>query len=243
MERRGPKRWLLAVAVVVVAVLGVAAPADAHAELVDTDPDQGAVLDRMPEVVTLTFNEHVRAVPDGVRVYDARGGELDSSATTRDDDLLVVIGEDDVEGTIVVAWRVVSLDGHPIVGTLSFSVGAPSADPVVPPGAASAPRAVSVALSLVRWPSYVGLLLAVGLIWFLVLVVPAQLDASAGVRRRLRRTACTAAWVSVGAWLLSLPLDAMYLRGTGSQPWRRVRPGSLCQSERSPASWWSPRPS
>ena len=45
-------------------VLGASAPAAAHAELIDTDPDEGAVVETAPETVTLTFTEPVRcAVP------------------------------------------------------------------------------------------------------------------------------------------------------------------------------------
>ncbi len=50
-----------------------------------------------------------------------------------------------------------------------------------------APRSVSVALSVSRWPAYTGLLLAVGLVWFLAFLLPPQLDGRAGVLRRMRR--------------------------------------------------------
>jgi copper transport protein len=205
---------LAALGLVLGLVLGTAAPAAAHAELVDTDPDQGAVLDHVPEEVALTFNEVVRQVPDGVRVYDAEGHELASTARTRDEDLLVTIKDEVAAGTLVVAWRVVSTDGHPISGSLTFSIGAPSAQTSTPP-AVSAPRAVSVALSLSRWPAYVGLLLAVGLVWFVGLVVPPEIDRGTAVFRRLRTIARWAAVVSVSAWVVGLLVEAVYLRGSG----------------------------
>jgi copper transport protein len=207
-------RWTTCAALVLLAVLGVGAPASAHAELIGSDPTQGAVLERLPDVVTLTFNEHVRQVPDGVHVFDADGEEVAVSASTRDADLLVTIEGEVAPGTIVVAWRVVSEDGHPIAGSLTFSVGAPTG---VPPGldTGGAPGSVSLALSLSRWAAYTGLLLAVGLVWFLGFLLPPQLDVRAGVVGRLRRVARRAAVVSAVAWAAGLPLDALYVRGTG----------------------------
>jgi len=211
---RWPAWGALALLVVLGSLLGPAAPADAHAELVATDPAQGAVLDRLPDVVRLTFSEPVQQVPDGVRVFDAEGEELANTSTTRDVDLLVTIEDDVSAGTVVVAWRVVSEDGHPIGGSLMFSVGPPTAGGTVV-GTDGAPRSVSVALSLSRWPAYVGLLLAAGLVWFLAFLLPAQLDPRGGVVARLRRTARWAAAVAAAAWAAGLLLDALYVRGTG----------------------------
>ena len=52
---------------------GAAAPASAHAELVETDPAEGAVVETAPETVTLTFNEAVRLTSQEIAVYDAQG--------------------------------------------------------------------------------------------------------------------------------------------------------------------------
>jgi copper transport protein len=207
--------WAACVLLLVLAsVVGSAAPAAAHAELVGTDPAQGAVLERMPDVVRLTFNEHVRQVADGIHVFAPDGGELASTATTRDEDLLVTIEDEVAAGTVTVAWRVVSEDGHPVAGSLTFSIGAPSTgSPTF--GTVGAPRSVSVALSLSRWPAYTGLLLAVGLVWFLAFLLPPQLDERAGVLGRMRRVARLAAAVSAAAWLVGMLLDALYVRGTG----------------------------
>jgi copper transport protein len=211
-----PRRWGLSLVAAVVAavVLGSASPAAAHAELIDTDPAQGAVLPSMPDVVRFTFNEHVTSVPDGVQVFDAQGDSISSSAMTRDDDLLVTIDEKITHGTVLVAWRVVSADGHPIGGTLSFSIGAPS--PVVEtPASAGSSDDVPIALSLSRWPAYAGLLLAVGLVWFLTLLLPQGLDPIERVWLRLRTTARVSGAIAAVAWLVGLPLTALYVRGTG----------------------------
>jgi copper transport protein len=214
LTTRTARAALVLVALLVSVLLASAAPAAAHAELVDTDPAQGAVLERMPDVVTLTFSETVLQVPGGVVVTDAAGNELASSVEASGDDLLVRI-EDRLEaGTVVVAFRVVSDDGHPVAGNLVFSVGTPSPK-TAPPATGSSPRSLTMALSLSRWPAYAGLLVAVGLVWFLALVVPPEIDAGAGVRERLRTAARSAAVVSVFAWLTGLLLDGAYLSGRG----------------------------
>ena len=201
-------------AVVAFLVLACAPPASAHAELIDTDPDEGAVLEAAPDVVRLTFNEPVRGVPEGVQVFDAEGEPIASSSRTSDTDLLVTLDEDVTDGTVAVAWRVVSVDGHPIAGTLSFSVGAPS-DSVAAPVVDAPEDGVPVALSLSRWPAYAGLLLAVGLVWFATMLLPSGLDKLDRAWRRIVRAARLAAGISATAWLVGVPLTAVYLRGTG----------------------------
>ena len=110
-----------------VLALGTAAPASAHATLISTDPAQGAVLDAAPERIVFTFDESVVGVPDGVQVFDAQGAPVTSSAAVSGPELSVRLTEPVGDGTLVVAWRVVSEDGHPISGSLSFAIGAPSA--------------------------------------------------------------------------------------------------------------------
>ena len=74
---------------------------------------------------------------------------------------------------------------------------------------------VPVALSLSRWPAYAGLLLAVGLVWFATILLPSGLDKLDRAWRRLLRVARLAAGVSATAWVVGVPLTALYLRGTG----------------------------
>ena len=132
-------------------VLASAAPAAAHATLIATDPAEGAVLATAPEQVTFTFNESVIGVPAGITVFDATGEEVASSATVRDAQLVVSLEDEVDEGTLVVVWRLVSADGHPIGGSLSFSVGAPSDVVDVPTADADAGTDAPFLLGVVRW--------------------------------------------------------------------------------------------
>jgi copper transport protein len=198
-----------AAALVSLLVLGTAAPASAHAQLISTTPQEGEVLDVPPEEILLTFNEPVLSVPDGVTVFDAAGDGVASSAATRDSDLVVTLDDEVEDGTLVVAWRVVSADGHPIAGSLTFSIGAPSETVVASPTAVE--PGVPVVLSITRAAAYVGLLLAVGLLWFGLLVPGAARE---GAVRRTRLTSLGAAVAAVG-WMVGLPLTGAYQRGVG----------------------------
>ena len=70
------------------------------------------------------------------------------------------------DGTHVLVWRVVSEDGHPVGGSLVFSLGAPSAGGQ-PEADAPADRAVQAALWLGKVVLYVGLFFGVGGAFFL----------------------------------------------------------------------------
>ena len=78
---------LVALAIVLVGV----SPASAHAELVSTDPEEGAVLETAPSKVTLTFNEPVRLTSQEVAVYDAEGDPVDASAAANGPDVTVTL--------------------------------------------------------------------------------------------------------------------------------------------------------
>jgi copper transport protein len=207
--------------VALLAVLGVglaAAPASAHAELVSTDPADGAVLTEPPDAVTLTFSEAVTVAPDGIAVYDAAGDPVGMTSSDQEGEAVTAdLPEDLADGTYVVAWRVVSDDGHPEDGELTFSVGAPS-PAVVTPEAVDASTASDSGLkpvvAVVQAVDYVGLLLAGGLIVFrlwmcrgVVLTEP--------VARRLRRLLVASATAAVAAAALAVPLSGAYQLGLG----------------------------
>ncbi|SEC73268.1 copper transport protein [Nocardioides exalbidus] len=192
-------------------VLGTAAPASAHATLVSTDPAEGAVLDAAPDQVTFTFNEAVIGVPTGIQVFDATGEVVASKATVREAELVVELEDEVGEGTLVVVWRLVSADGHPIGGSLTFSVGEPSATVAVPETSADAGTDAPFVLSLVRWLGYLGLLAAAGLAAFYVLLLPR--DAPEAGRHRLRAVARGGALVAIVAFWVAVPLVALYQLG------------------------------
>lgn len=104
----------------------------------------------------------------------------------------------------MLVWRVVSADGHPIAGSLTYSVGRPSETVVDPPSAPS-PKSAGIGWSLLRGLQYLALLLAVGLFAFRTYLLPAH-DVTADVSARIQRGVRWAAAVSVAtAVLLAVP--------------------------------------
>ena len=203
--------------------VGTASPAAAHATLLETDPAEGAVLAEAPESVRLTFDEAVRTVPGGVQVFGPDGEQLEVDAATFGSELDVVLPPEPGEGTLVVVWRVVSDDGHPVSGTLSFSVGAPS-DSVVLADAQAGVDEAPLTLSIARWLGYLGLLLVTGLVAFAVLFLR-DVDGADVARQRVLGVARAAGSVAVVAWLAGLPLVASYQAGSlGAEVWATLPP-------------------
>ncbi len=211
-----PRGWALVTAALVALaiVLVGSAPASAHAELVDTDPAEGAVVEAAPETVTLTFNEPVRLTSQEIAVYDAQGDRVASSAGASGADVRVdLAGAADLpDGTYVVAWNILSGDGHPVSGALTFSVGAPSASVAAPPEPETSSAVVTVLRDVATVVTLVGLLVAAGLALFLVLVLPRSW-AGTEVRSRLRRVLLLAAGAGALGAVLQVPLASVYGQG------------------------------
>lgn len=165
------KRWTALVGLLTgLAIVAVASPAFAHDELIGTDPAEGAVVETLPGSLTLTFSG-VLLTGDGateIAVTDSTGTDLTSAPPVVDGVRVTQQLSGAPEGTVQVAWRVVSSDGHPISGQYSFSVGEsgsqtpPSTEPSPAPGdsgADLAPLWIAVGVVVVAG-AVIGLLLA-----------------------------------------------------------------------------------
>lgn len=148
-------RWqhrLAAFVIAALALFGATAAASAHASLLRSTPGEGAVVGSWPTQVTLTFSEPVR--PLVMRLIGPDGSGQPLEAAGAEAELVIDLSRAaEARGSHVLAWRVVSADGHPIGGTLSFAVGAPSAVPLV------LPEADSHALDGVLWSTRLALYL------------------------------------------------------------------------------------
>lgn len=123
-RRRIVARLVALVVVVLGALAGSASPAAAHASLIASDPVADAVLDAAPSEITLSFTEGVDVQPDGVRVLDADGNRVDVGAASASGSTVTAPVDGGLpDGGYVVAWRVVSADGHPVNGAFRFSIG------------------------------------------------------------------------------------------------------------------------
>ncbi len=158
---------LLAAAALWLALVG---PAAAHAVLLAATPADGAALDRPPAEVTLTFNEPV--APIAVSLLDGAGRTLAHDVTARDARIVLRIPPGLPPGGYVATYRVTSVDGHPVAGSVLFTVGAdaaPAARPELDDGAA-AWTVVAVALQALQIG---GALVAIGGILSRRLIGPA----------------------------------------------------------------------
>lgn len=211
-------RLLVSVVTAVVAgallTLASAAPATAHAVLIGTDPADGAVLPDAPSTISLDFDEPVSLPAQGVVVLDGSGDPVDGRASATDATVTVALPDALPDGTYVVSWRVVSADGHPVAGALTFSVGAPGAAASAP-GAVDPPGTVARARQAVEALASLGLLGCGGLVVFELLLLVAAPPGSARRRRRLGILGRWAAGLAVGALVVGVPVHGAWQRGQG----------------------------
>ncbi|MET7676996.1 copper resistance CopC/CopD family protein [Streptomyces seoulensis] len=176
-RERALKRVLLAVASLLLLVLGTASPASAHAALRATDPEDGTVLQRAPRTLTLTYTESVGLLADSFRVFDPenhrlRTGQADH-APGRADTVRVPLPARMAKGTYVVAWRVVSADSHPVSGALTFSVGERTVTTAKAPGQVENGTTTSL-YNMARYLAYLAVALVLGAAAFVAYCRPPE---------------------------------------------------------------------
>ena len=109
-----------------------AAPAQAHARLVSTDPVDGAMLTAAPTEVVFTFNESL--LPDFVRFIriSPEGASEDLPIAAIENNVARLVWPSGLPGgEWTVEYRVVSQDGHPVNGSIYFTY--PDARPTPTP--------------------------------------------------------------------------------------------------------------
>lgn len=165
MTAISPRRHAFARAAVVLVGLLLcwlagATPACAHASLMRAEPADGAVVPVAPSAFTLTFNEPV--TPLVLRLIAPDGGAVTLAASRPEPETLAIGAPAALAGgTYALSWRVTSQDGHPVGGTVVFSIGAPGG--AAPAGAAeTGDRAVRTAIWGAKLALYVGLVIGIG---------------------------------------------------------------------------------
>ncbi len=202
---------------VVCALLGVlvgAGSAAAHAVLISSDPEQGAVVATAPTTVSLTFSEPVAVAAEGIRIFGPDGAQLDTgraAALGRASTVGVGLRSGAQRGTYTVAWRVMSADSHPVAGGFTFSVGHPSAHRAAGTAQSSGSAAVGVIYGIVRAAAFASFALLVGSIAFVLLCWPGAI-ARGDVRRIM-----LIGWAGLlAATMVSLLLQGPYGYGLGA---------------------------
>ena len=122
-----------------VTLIATAVPASAHDVLRSTNPADGAVVDRLPDRVVLTFDEPALAIGTEVVVTGPAGPVSDGPPQLVDAEVRQPVRAGPA-GRYTVLWRVTSADGHPVSGTFAFTTQQGSAaSPTATPGTTTAP--------------------------------------------------------------------------------------------------------
>ncbi|GAA2073779.1 hypothetical protein GCM10009821_10240 [Aeromicrobium halocynthiae] len=103
--------------------------ATAHSALIDSDPEADSSIEALPERITLTFNEPLNDIGPAMIV---RQGEETVAELEPQIDGPVASAESPTDlppGDYDVVWRVVSADGHPVSGTISFTLAGDASAP------------------------------------------------------------------------------------------------------------------
>ncbi|MBN9267641.1 MAG: copper resistance protein CopC [Hyphomicrobium sp.] len=150
--------WLTLLLVLAMCV-GASDPARAHAALIASIPEDGAVLSGAPAKLSLSFNENVSPLVVALIRPDGTRSALDR-VTARERALDIAVPGDLSAGTHILSWRVVSADGHPMAGTIVFSIGAPSATP--PSIETAADWTLRSAILAAKIALYLGLFIGIG---------------------------------------------------------------------------------
>jgi copper transport protein len=186
--------------------------ASAHASLAFSEPRDGTVLTQAPKSVQLRFSENVTA--GAVNLIDA-SGKLRSDAVidASDEAITVALPPGLPEGTQIVSYRVISADGHPVTGAITFSIGAPTANKAPE----NADAHINALIWLARIGLYLGLFAGVGGVFFLSWIAR-QRAASTLISSALiiGMAGAVASLGLQGLDLLGLPLGGIF----AAAPWK-----------------------
>ena len=118
--------------------------AQAHAELVTSNPAAGAHLDALPTQVEVTFDGNLLSIGSAktnvLVVKDPQGRQIDAkNSQVSGAKLSVGVSPVSATGEFTVSWRVVSGDGHPEEGSYQFTAGQVRASAVPAPSTSMGP--------------------------------------------------------------------------------------------------------
>ncbi|MEU4544783.1 copper resistance CopC family protein [Nonomuraea dietziae] len=117
-------RRLVTVLLLACAALGLAVtPAQAHNVLTGSDPKEGARLQSAPEQVTLEFDQAVRQGFAQVTVTGPDGGRWEAAkASVSGVKVVTKLRPLGPAGDYVIGYRILSADGHPVSGKVTFAL-------------------------------------------------------------------------------------------------------------------------
>jgi copper transport protein len=214
---------LIACLAVLLSVLCATTGASAHASLVSTEPSDGSMMAQAPKSVRLRFNEPVR--PAAIKLIDGEGRVRDDAVVSAHDDTIEITLPDNLaRGAQFISYRVFSADGHPVGGSLTFSLGMPAGNAVA---RADDNFGLAPLIWLARIGVYLGLFVGVGGVFFGAWL--ARRDAGARVIAAALVVGFVSAVAALGLQGLDL-LDLAFADIVTSAPWKAAVATSLFSS-------------
>ena len=163
--------------------------AEAHANLIRSEPPANSTLDASPGRITIWFSEPMEAAFSEIQVLNATGARVDNKDSAVDAGDLTIMSVSLPalpDGTYTVAWRNLStIDGHSLRGSFIFSVGEPISETAAAQPA-DAPLLASAEEPYIRWIVLLSALTLTGALTF-ELLVSAPVLTAAGTRSPLGR--------------------------------------------------------
>ena len=188
------RRLLLAAAAAACMLLGAPASALAHAVLEGSEPLSGSTSNRPVKQVVFKFSEPVEGSFGAIRVFNRQGKRIDTGEVFhpggRGPELAVKLDQGVPKGSYTATYRVISADSHPVSGGLVFSYGKASAtgasvsDLLAQQGTSG--RVTDIAFGTAKALQYGAIAIAVGSIFFLLVVWLRALARTAGASSEWR---------------------------------------------------------
>jgi copper transport protein len=195
----------------------------AHASLVSVEPGDGSVVAQAPRIVRLRFNEPV--APADIKLIDAEGRVREDAAVDAHGDTIEISLPGNLpRGTQFVSYRVISADGHPVGGSVVFSIGMPTGQAAAP--ADEAPGRAAL-VWLARIGVYLGLFAGIGGVFFGAWIAPARGSSNLILAALIVGfLSALAAFGLQGVDLMNLPLGDILT----ATPWKAAATTSLAPS-------------
>jgi copper transport protein len=214
----------------------------AHSSALSTEPATGSTVAASPSRVLVRFNGPVQFTVGALRVVDQNGDTMKGIGNPFHPD-----GQADAiaatvptvpDGPYIVAYQVLSADGHGVRGAFSFSVGSASAAPPsdlldrLANGGDTGSDAVKTLATIGRFTVFAGVIASLGVLTFIV-----GLWRSGASHRILGPLAVLAALLAALASLAQVGLVGALALGRGlgavfdTEGWRTVLRGSV-------GLWW-----
>ena len=211
-----PSRFMQIVCLLLM-LLGVSSsPAFPHASLISSTPSDGETVSVHPVLAILQFNEPVSVT--SISVIASDGVQHSLQADTHQDRITVTLPSQLPAGSQVISYRVISADGHPVSGSIVYSLGAATQSN----GVTVSTFVVTSGIWLARWGLYIGLLGAVGGAFFVNWIAPAPAWTISWLRAAAALGVVSAA-LSVGLQgldMLGAPLSTLLSVRAWAEGWR-----------------------